>query len=53
MPHFTVAGRNVADVAPFTAHCTFVIHGEDQQGEALGRVDKFGRSGNAPRRTLI
>ncbi len=37
MPHFTVAGRNVADVAPFTAHCTFVIHGEDQQGEAVGQ----------------
>lgn len=40
MPHFLVNGKNVAGMAAFKAHCTFVIHGDGRQGEAMGQ---FGR----------
>ncbi|WP_324694535.1 YdeI/OmpD-associated family protein [Novosphingobium aerophilum] len=40
MPHFTVSGKNVAGMAAFKAHCTFVIHGDGRQGDAMGQ---FGR----------
>lgn len=40
MPHFLVNGRNVAGMAAFKAHCTFVIHGDGRQGDAMGQ---FGR----------
>ena len=36
MPHFMVAGKNVAGFAAFKAHCAFVIHGEGRQGEPEG-----------------
>ena len=36
MPHFTVAGKNVAGIAAFKAHCAFVIHGDGRQGEPEG-----------------
>lgn len=36
MPHFTVAGKNVAGIAAFKAHCAFVIHGDGRQGEPQG-----------------
>lgn len=36
MPHFTVAGKNVAGFAAFKAHCAFVIHGDGRQGEPAG-----------------
>jgi uncharacterized protein YdeI (YjbR/CyaY-like superfamily) len=32
MPHFTVAGKNLAGIAAFKAHCAFVIHGRGRQG---------------------
>lgn len=34
MPHFLVNGKNVAGMAAFKAHCTFVIHGDGRQGDA-------------------
>lgn len=40
MPHFLVNGKNVAGMAAFKAHCTFVIHGDGRQGDAMGQ---FGR----------
>ncbi|WP_159976222.1 MULTISPECIES: YdeI/OmpD-associated family protein [unclassified Novosphingobium] len=40
MPHFLVSGKNVAGMAAFKAHCTFVIHGDGRQGDAMGQ---FGR----------
>ena len=40
-PHFTVAGKNVAGMSAFKAHCAFIIHGEGRQGEALGEVGKI------------
>ncbi len=40
MPHFLVREKNVAGMAAFKAHCTFVIHGEGRQGDAMGQ---FGR----------
>lgn len=40
MPHFLIGGKNVAGMAAFKAHCTFIVHGEGRQGEAMGQ---FGR----------
>lgn len=40
MPHFLVNAKNVAGMAAFKAHCTFVIHGDGRQGDAMGQ---FGR----------
>lgn len=40
MPHFLVNGKNVAGMAAFKAHCTFVVHGDGRQGDAMGQ---FGR----------
>lgn len=40
MPHFLISGKNVAGMAAFKAHCTFVIHGDGRQGDAMGQ---FGR----------
>ncbi|WP_395332643.1 YdeI/OmpD-associated family protein [Novosphingobium sp. BL-8H] len=40
MPHYLVKGKNVAGMAAFKAHCTFVIHGDGRQGDAMGQ---FGR----------
>jgi len=41
MPHFTVAGKNVAGMAAFKAHCAFVIHGDGRQGDAMGQFGKI------------
>jgi uncharacterized protein YdeI (YjbR/CyaY-like superfamily) len=42
MPHFTVSGRNLAGMAAFKAHCSFVIHGEGRQGGDAG-MGQFGK----------
>ena len=42
MPHFTVSGKNVAGMAAFKAHCSFVIHGEGRQGGDAG-MGQFGK----------
>lgn len=42
MPHFTVAGKNVAGMAAFKAHCAFTIHGAGRQGERDG-MGQFGK----------
>jgi uncharacterized protein YdeI (YjbR/CyaY-like superfamily) len=44
MPHFTVNAKNVAGMAAFKAHCTFVIHGEGRQGES-GKGEGMGQFG--------
>ena len=36
MPHFMVAGKNVAGMSAFKAHCAFIVHGDGRQGEADG-----------------
>lgn len=41
MPHFLVHGKNVAGMAAFKAHCTFVIHGEGRQGDAMGQYGRI------------
>ncbi|WP_126175401.1 YdeI/OmpD-associated family protein [Tsuneonella rigui] len=33
VPHWTHAGKNVAGMAAFKAHCAMMIHGEGRQGE--------------------
>lgn len=48
MPHFTVAGRNVAGIAAFRAHCAFVIHGEGRQGDAMGQYGKIAALSDLP-----
>lgn len=48
MPHFLVAGKNVAGMAAFKAHCTFAIHGDGRQGgdKAGAAMGQFGRIGS-------
>jgi len=48
MPHFTVAGKNVAGMAAFKAHCTFMIHGDGRQGDAMGQFGKIASLADLP-----
>lgn len=48
MPHFLVAGKNVAGMAAFKAHCTFAIHGDGRQGEAMGQFGRIASLGDLP-----
>ncbi len=41
MPHFTYAGKNIAAMAAFKAHCSFSIHGESHAGEGMGTLGKI------------
>lgn len=45
MPHFILGGKNVAGMAAFKAHCSFVIHGDGRQdGSAAGKgMGQFGK----------
>jgi len=44
MPHFTYRGKNIAGMAAFKAHCSFIIHGEGRQGgEDEKGMGQFGR----------
>lgn len=40
MPHWTHAGKNVAGMAAFKAHCAMMIHGEGRQTEGMGGYGK-------------
>jgi uncharacterized protein YdeI (YjbR/CyaY-like superfamily) len=48
MPHFTIAGKNVAGMAAFKAHCAFIIHGDDRQGDAMGQYGKIASLADLP-----
>ncbi|TCM21759.1 uncharacterized protein YdeI (YjbR/CyaY-like superfamily) [Novosphingobium sp. PhB165] len=48
MPHFLVKGKNVAGMAAFKAHCTFVIHGDGRQGDAMGQFGRIEVLGDLP-----
>lgn len=48
MPHFLVKGKNVAGMAAFKAHCTFVIHGDGRQGDAMGQFGRITAIGDLP-----
>lgn len=48
MPHFLVNGKNVAGMAAFKAHCTFVIHGDGRQGDAMGQFGRITVIGDLP-----
>ncbi|MCR2834033.1 YdeI/OmpD-associated family protein [Parerythrobacter lacustris] len=48
MPHFMVRGKNVAGIAAFKAHCALVIHGEGQQGDALGGYGRIASIDDMP-----
>lgn len=41
MPHFLVAGKNVAGMSAFKAHCALVIHGDGRQGQGMGGYGKI------------
>jgi len=43
MPHFTYKGKNIAGMAPFKAHCAFMIHGEGRQGAGGEGMGSFGK----------
>ena len=53
MPHLTVAGKNVAGMAAFKAHCAFTIHGEGRQGEGMGQFGKIGSLEDLPEDSVI
>lgn len=48
MPHFLVNGKNVAGMAAFKEHCTFVIHGDGRQGEAMGQFGRISSLADLP-----
>lgn len=48
MPHFLVQGKNVAGMAAFKAHCTFVVHGDGRQGDAMGQFGRITAVGDLP-----
>lgn len=48
MPHFLVNGKNVAGMAAFKAHCTFAIHGDGRQGEAMGQFGRISSLSDLP-----
>ncbi|WP_395394492.1 YdeI/OmpD-associated family protein [Novosphingobium sp. BL-8A] len=48
MPHYLVKGKNVAGMAAFKAHCTFVIHGDGRQGDAMGQFGRIAAIGDLP-----
>lgn len=53
MPHFLVNGKNVAGMAAFKAHCTFVIHGNAKenkggQGDAMGQFGRIATLADLP-----
>lgn len=53
MPHFLVNGKNVAGMAAFKAHCTFVIHGDGRQGDAMGQFGRIGSITDLPDETEL
>lgn len=48
MPHFLVNGKNVAGMAAFKAHCSFVIHGDGRQGDAMGQYGRIATLADIP-----
>ncbi|MBO9726629.1 MAG: YdeI/OmpD-associated family protein [Novosphingobium sp.] len=53
MPHFTVKGKNVAGMAAFKAHCTFVIHGDGRQGDAMGQFGRITKIADLPDEAVL
>lgn len=53
MPHFTVRGKNVAGMAAFKAHCTFVIHGDGRQGDAMGQFGRITKIADLPEDSVL
>ncbi|WP_334182716.1 YdeI/OmpD-associated family protein [Novosphingobium sp.] len=53
MPHFTVNGKNVAGMAAFKAHCTFVIHGDGRQGDAMGQFGRITKITDLPDEAVL
>lgn len=50
MPHFLLAGKNVAGMSAFKAHCAFIVHGEGRQGSegGMGAYGKITSMGDLP-----
>jgi uncharacterized protein YdeI (YjbR/CyaY-like superfamily) len=50
MPHYTHKGKNVAGMAAFKAHCSFMIHGEGRQSDenGMGSFGKIARMADLP-----
>ena len=47
-PHYTVAGKNVAGMAAFKAHCAVMIHGDGRQGDAMGQYGRIATLADLP-----
>ncbi len=48
MPHFIHKGKNLAGMAAFKAHASFMIHGDGRQGDAMGQFGKITRLEDLP-----
>ncbi|MDE2596318.1 MAG: YdeI/OmpD-associated family protein [Sphingomonadales bacterium] len=48
MPHYVLNGKNLAGMAAFKAHCTFMIHGDGRQGDAMGQFGKITQLSDLP-----
>lgn len=53
VPHFTIAGKNVAGMAAFKAHAAVMIHGEDSSAEGMGQLGKLGSLDDLPPRAEL
>ena len=41
MPHFLLGGKNVAGMSAFKAHCAFIVHGAEKEGDAMGQCGRI------------
>ena len=48
MPAMLYKGKNLVTFAAFKAHCTFVIHGDGRQGDAMGQYGKITQLSDQP-----
>jgi uncharacterized protein YdeI (YjbR/CyaY-like superfamily) len=48
MPHFLYKGKNLAGMAAFKAHATFILHGDGRQGEGMGGNGKIAALADLP-----
>ena len=48
MPALLYKGKNLVTFAAFKAHCTFLIHGDGRQGDAMGQFGKITKLTDLP-----
>ena len=53
MPAMLYQGKNLVTFAAFKAHCTFVIHGDGRQGDAMGQYGKITKLADLPGENVL